>query len=245
MTELDIARRNFDRADHELNRALLAIRSMVPQQDVQTPDGRTVSVECTAWLDLYYSRSTKNIARFRKELPAAAQQIDGQLSALETAREAKAVALAAEKARKAAKRDLRAADAAEKAARPARPLARLNPIAAVNYDVLSAAFTTQRDAYAEHFLEARVRQSAGRVQPNVNADQARTEAKASFDAYVAKLAKKITSRITAARLAGPLWTGSTLSVDTEEGPQVWLTQIIVNCSVYRKLFNQWPTRRIS
>lgn len=69
---------------------------------------------------------------------------------------------------------------------------------------------------------------------------------ASFNAYVFKLATKITG-VKAARLADStaIWRGSTLIVTMNDGTeQRWVTTMILNRSVLGKLFNQWPTRRV-
>lgn len=73
-------------------------------------------------------------------------------------------------------------------------------------------------------------------------NEAGDEAAASFDAYVAKLTSKV-GDCEWAGVEGALWQHSRLSV--RKGPVVeqWLTQQIVNFSVYGKAFNQWPTRK--
>lgn len=245
MTALETARRNFERAEHALGQALLRIRNIVPTRDARTSDGRTVQVECDAWTELYYSHSSKNINRFRAELPEASRLIEVQLADVETTRELKKIALAEEKSRKEEKRSQRAADRAEKAADCARPLARVNPVAAANYDVLIGVFAAHREAYAEKFLAAQVWRSGGRVQLDVVPETAREEGRAIFNSYLAKLAKKIGARINSANLQGSIWTDCLLHVYTETGEQVWSTRVIINRSVYNKLFNQWPTRRVS
>ena len=83
------------------------------------------------------------------------------------------------------------------------------------------------------------------AEAKVRAD-ARKAANADFDAYLNKLANKIGQTITSAAISGGLWDGSTLAVGCEDGTnQVWNTKCIINQSVYHKLFNQWPTRRVS
>lgn len=73
-------------------------------------------------------------------------------------------------------------------------------------------------------------------------NEAGDEAAASFDAYVAKLTSKV-GQCDQAGVEGALWQRSRLSV--RKGPVVeqWITQQIVNFSVYGKAFNQWPTRK--
>lgn len=73
-------------------------------------------------------------------------------------------------------------------------------------------------------------------------EEAGAEAAASFDAYVAKLTEKV-GACEQACVEGNLWQRSRLSV--RKGPVVeqWITQQILNFSVYGKAFNQWPTRK--
>ena len=85
------------------------------------------------------------------------------------------------------------------------------------------------------------------------AESAISEAKAEFDAYVAKLSGKITDRIVgAAELTGSLWLGSRLIVETETGKQVWKTALKHNYRYGRNSRNgnrthyyQFPTKRIA
>jgi hypothetical protein len=74
----------------------------------------------------------------------------------------------------------------------------------------------------------------------------REQAASNFDAYVAKLNKKI-GVVTEASLRGTsVWSLSFLDVTKEDGTkETWKTQTIINCSVYGKLFNQWPTRKVA
>lgn len=74
---------------------------------------------------------------------------------------------------------------------------------------------------------------------------ARVEANACFDAYLLKLEGKIAKPIRSAVLTGRLWDGSTLTVTLDFEVQVWDTKCILNVSCLGKLFNQWPTRRVS
>jgi hypothetical protein len=75
--------------------------------------------------------------------------------------------------------------------------------------------------------------------------EARENAAAQYDAYVAKLNKKI-GEVTLAVLEGNhVWSYSILRVATTAGEkQSWKTTMIVNQSKYGKVFNQFPTRRI-
>jgi hypothetical protein len=69
-------------------------------------------------------------------------------------------------------------------------------------------------------------------------------AAASYDAYVAKLCKKV-GECEQAKVAGWLWNYSVLTVTKADGTvEKWETQMIVNVSALGKLFNQWPTRKM-
>lgn len=72
--------------------------------------------------------------------------------------------------------------------------------------------------------------------------QARGEAEAGFDAYVAKLEQKVGEHSAAALHGSSVWGHSVLDVQTPAGAQRWVTKQILNVSVLGKLFNQWPTR---
>ena len=66
-----------------------------------------------------------------------------------------------------------------------------------------------------------------------------------FDAYVEKLEGKV-GECAAAEVRGYVWDGSILTVTKADGSvERWSTQMIVNCSVLGKLFNQWPTRKLA
>lgn len=76
--------------------------------------------------------------------------------------------------------------------------------------------------------------------------RAKQAAAESFELYVAKLSDKIGDAAEARleNVAG-VWGLSFLHVVLASGDkQVWKTTQIVNCSVYGKLFNQWPTRKV-
>lgn len=70
--------------------------------------------------------------------------------------------------------------------------------------------------------------------------------------YCAKLAEKIDSElvpagatlVSAVCSSSSIWTGSTLTVKTTTGTQVWKTKVIWNRSCLGKSFNQWPTTRL-
>lgn len=74
---------------------------------------------------------------------------------------------------------------------------------------------------------------------------ARDNAAAQYDAFVAKLNEKI-GPVTRASLQGNhVWGYSNLTVVTAAGEtQVWRTQQILNVSKLGKVFNQYPTRRV-
>jgi hypothetical protein len=76
--------------------------------------------------------------------------------------------------------------------------------------------------------------------------QAKQEADATVDSYLLKLAGKIGKLIISATTNGNIWDYATLNVVCADGEkQTWRTNCILNQSVYRKLFNQWPTRRVT
>ncbi len=247
-TALALAKRQLSQAEEAVGQALLRedIRSAVPRVPVTCPiTGVQHETECPAWSNLYYGRSAKHVARFQAELPALAARMQNELTALVDALSAKAKALAVEKQAKSVRKAEKLALAAEKALHKARPLPSRNPVAAENYDVLSAAFSAYRNEYAERCVTASIRAQAGRVVRNVDPKEVSANAYAAFDGYMAKLAIKITEKIESAELVGSLWNGSNLRVRTAAGEQVWHTHCIINRSVYGKLFNQWPTRRIN
>lgn len=82
------------------------------------------------------------------------------------------------------------------------------------------------------------------------------EANALFDAFLYKQAAKIEldmfvgDRIQSATLTGVIWDGCVLTIVVRDlalsdRELVWSTKCILNRSIYHKLFNQWPTRRVS
>lgn len=72
------------------------------------------------------------------------------------------------------------------------------------------------------------------------------DANANFDAYIFKLAGKIGKTVKSAKYSGQTFQYSYLTVTCEDGEiQNWKTQTIINCSVYGKLFNQFPSRRVN
>jgi len=83
------------------------------------------------------------------------------------------------------------------------------------------------------------------AEPRLRA-HAKQEADALVDSYLYKMAGKIGKEITAAETNGNIWDYATLTVTCADGEvQTWRTNCILNQSVYGKLFNQWPTRRVS
>lgn len=75
-------------------------------------------------------------------------------------------------------------------------------------------------------------------------DEASQDAHDNYMAWVAKIIDKIGKVVQTAEMSGNPWTGSTLSVVTQDGEkQVWHTKMIINASKYGKLFNQFPSRR--
>ena len=73
---------------------------------------------------------------------------------------------------------------------------------------------------------------------------ARKDAAAQYDSFIAKLNAKI-GPATVARLEGNhVWSYSFLFVETASGSQCWKTQMIINRSKLGKLFNQFPSRKV-
>ena len=71
------------------------------------------------------------------------------------------------------------------------------------------------------------------------------EAAAQYDAFVAKLIRKIGVVETAELTGNHVWSYSYLNVTKADGTkESWKTQMIVNVSKLGKLFNQWPTRKV-
>lgn len=75
--------------------------------------------------------------------------------------------------------------------------------------------------------------------------QAREDAAAQYDAFVAKLVTKV-GEVEAADLEGNhVWGYSFLKVTKADGTtETWKTQQIVNVSKLGTVFNQWPTRKV-
>jgi hypothetical protein len=74
---------------------------------------------------------------------------------------------------------------------------------------------------------------------------AREDAAAAYDAFVAKLVSKIGDVTTASLVGSHVWGYSVLTVAKADGSvERWKTQQIVNVSKLGKLFNQWPSRKV-
>ena len=78
-------------------------------------------------------------------------------------------------------------------------------------------------------------------------EKARVLAGETFDAYAYKLTQKVGTDVVAAdaeSLGNDLWLTSRLQAYHSDGTfTTWNTKTIVNCSVYGKLFLQFPTRK--
>lgn len=101
----------------------------------------------------------------------------------------------------------------------------------------------------EAYTKARKLRGWAEMIMSQNPDQfAEKEAKAagdSYDAWVYKLVQKIGKPVTGANVSGDPWSGSTITVTTNDGEQQrWKTQMIINTSKLGKQFNQFPTRRM-
>lgn len=74
----------------------------------------------------------------------------------------------------------------------------------------------------------------------------REQAAGQYEEYVAKLNKKIGAVADATLRGNHVWSLSFLDVTKEDGSkETWKTRMIMNCSIYGKLFNQWPTRKVA
>lgn len=74
--------------------------------------------------------------------------------------------------------------------------------------------------------------------------EARKDAAAQYDAFVAKLTFKIGDCSAAVLEGNHVWGCSYLTVTKASGNEVWKTQSIINVSKLNKVFNQWPTRKM-
>lgn len=76
-------------------------------------------------------------------------------------------------------------------------------------------------------------------------EDAKANASAAYDAYVAKLNAKIGETKEAVLEGNHVWSKSYLRVVTASGEkECWMTQTIINVSKLGKLFNQYPTRKV-
>lgn len=70
-------------------------------------------------------------------------------------------------------------------------------------------------------------------------------AEASYDSFIHKLMDKIGKPVVKATMTGNPWTGSVLTVETNDGEtQIWKNKMIVNFSKYDKPFNQFPSNKV-
>lgn len=76
-------------------------------------------------------------------------------------------------------------------------------------------------------------------------ESCKADAAAQYDAFVAKLSRKIGECLDATLSGNHVWGYSVLTVEKADGSvERWQTQQIVNCSSLGKLFNQWPSRKL-
>lgn len=77
-------------------------------------------------------------------------------------------------------------------------------------------------------------------------EDARKDASAQYDAFIAKLNSKIGEGVVSAELTGNhVWGYSILTVTKEDGSvEKWKTQMIINVSKLGNVFNQFPTRKM-
>ena len=77
-------------------------------------------------------------------------------------------------------------------------------------------------------------------------ESTKQDAAFQYEAYVCKLVKKVGDAIKAEMVfVQGLWNNSILVVTKADGTEKWNTKCIVNRSVYGKLFNQFPTRKLA
>ena len=76
-------------------------------------------------------------------------------------------------------------------------------------------------------------------------EEAKLDAAEQYRAFVHKLVKKIGPTTEATLSGSHVWGYSTLFITKADGTkEKWRTHQIVNVSVYGKLFNQWPSRKV-
>lgn len=109
-------------------------------------------------------------------------------------------------------------------------------------------FRTERDCVTLRYVTT--------LRPDLDeyiAKRAQAEAAEIVAEFAGKMAGKIdreraegASVVSATISTANLWSNSTLRVAMSDGStQEWYTTMILNTSVHGKLFNQWPTRRVS
>jgi hypothetical protein len=245
-----------EKAANKVADALLNVRDLVPQVDRVCPQtGTRFRNECDEWFDVYYSSgavSARKWAAFVKVAPEAAAKVQHLVDAAVVAKAEYKTAQAAAKAAKTARLAEKAAKAEYKAKNGARPLEKSNSNAASNYDLFHRALVGLRFDFIAAVREAAAKAAsdAGRVYDDAAAYQA---AEAEFDSYLAKLATKITARISSVvSLEGTLWNGSVLTVATDAGRQTWSTTCVRNARYgcfsangrYTPYY-QWPTVQVA
>jgi hypothetical protein len=113
------------------------------------------------------------------------------------------------------------------------------------------AWTTPADPTVRRFVFDSAPDVVVIPDPSAKIDRmAKEEAKATFESYCRKLVAKITEAgikeavtVTYSGGASP-WSRSTIEVVMDSGSRAsWTTSVIMNRSIYGKLFNQFPTRR--
>lgn len=256
-TDLRRAKRNLDAAGSLFNQALRGLRAF----DAQI-------IERPAGLELYYFHTNvANRATFERRLAAARAATTLDAAALTILDNAAHLVLAAY----AVAERLSAEDKARLAEKRTRLAAKRAATAELGVDLPKIGgdratvetYQTLRAAFAPYQAELEARWVAQALASNAKAEHPRDEeyvtrdAKLAAENDVASFAAKLTGKIDGAEdigsakvagisFLGNLWTGSTLHVRLDDGrQQVWATQVILNTSCLGKVFNQWPTRRIS
>lgn len=75
--------------------------------------------------------------------------------------------------------------------------------------------------------------------------EAREDAAAQYEAFIAKLVGKIGDTTEATLRGNHVWSFSFLDITKADGTkETWKTQTIINVSKLGKVFNQWPSRKM-
>jgi hypothetical protein len=75
--------------------------------------------------------------------------------------------------------------------------------------------------------------------------RAREEAALQYDAFICKMVAKVGECVSAKLEGSHVWGHSFLTVEKEDGVEVWKTQQIVNQTKYGNPYYQWPSRKMN